>query len=35
MIVKIRVMALYPVDRGLSRWLPECPTTELMICRRR
>ena len=27
--------ALYPVDRGLTRWLPESPTTELMICRRR
>ena len=26
--------ALYPVDRGLTRWLPESPTTELMICRR-
>ncbi len=26
--------ALYPVDRGLTRWLPESPTTELMICRK-
>lgn len=26
--------ALYPVDHGLTRWLPESPTTELMICRR-
>jgi SAM-dependent methyltransferase len=26
--------ALYPLDRGLTRWLPESPTTELMICRR-
>lgn len=27
--------ALYPVDRGLTRLLPESPTTELMVCRRR
>jgi hypothetical protein len=27
--------ALYPVDRGLTRLMPESPTTELMICRRR
>jgi SAM-dependent methyltransferase len=27
--------ALYPVERGLTRWVPESPTTELAICRRR
>ncbi|HEU4541618.1 MAG TPA: methyltransferase domain-containing protein [Jiangellaceae bacterium] len=26
--------ALYPIERGLTRWLTESPTTELMICRR-